>query len=414
MAKRVNTNVPPTMLMFDSRSGTNARDNGSTVTFNIPQGMDSVTETQTALIQLVDFQASNSFYNITNSNNTLEVFVQLYDTTGLALSKTSASSVVTIPNGYYNAYDLVNTLNTALNAITPTARPTGTSSTVGWYYNSFGIPAGYGSTNGINPITLNTNTGKITFQLPTISVLTDTAASTAAYSNADFNADLYAGFYLLSDTYPGLLLTLGFATTDFCALNTATTRYGVGVNLKPTVAYASLVSTVTYSVSNTVITNQLIYDNVAVYSVDSITGSLTPPNMCNLSYPRYLYLELEGVNTTNRTNLPNKSYRSFFAKIPVNAPFGSVITYEPYVSIPQPIPNLHLNCLTVHLYDEFGTPAQMNNGFWSIVISVEWAIDVGGAGMEDFTLGRTFRPILQNTAHDPLHTQAEHQYKRKR
>ena len=54
--------------MFDSRSGTNARDNGSTVTFNIPQGMDSVTEAQTAFIQLVDFQASNSFYNITNFN----------------------------------------------------------------------------------------------------------------------------------------------------------------------------------------------------------------------------------------------------------------------------------------------------------------------------------------------------------
>ena len=168
MAKRVNTNVPPTMLMFDSRSGTNARrDNGLTVTFNIPQGMDSVTETQTALIQLIDFQASNSFYNITNSNNTLEVFVQLYDTTGLVLSKTSTSSVVTIPNGYYNAYDLVNTLNTALTALTPTAR---TGTTAGWYYKSFGIPAAYGSTNGINPITLNTNTGKITSQLPTISV----------------------------------------------------------------------------------------------------------------------------------------------------------------------------------------------------------------------------------------------------
>ena len=414
MAKRVNTNVPPTMLMFDSRSGTNARDNGSTVTFNIPQGMDSVTETQTALIQLIDFQASNSFYNITDSNNTLEVFVQLYDTTGLVLSKTSTSSVVTIPNGYYKAYDLVNTLNTALNALTPTARPTGTSTTAGWYYKSFGIPAGYGSTNGLNPITLNTNTGKITFQIPTLSVLKDTCASTSYYSNTTFNSKLYAGFYLLSDTYPGLLLTLGFQTTDFCLLNTATTRNGVGVNLKPTVTYASNVSTVNYTVSNTTITNQLVYDNVTVYSVDSTSGNITPPTMCNLSYPRYLYLELEGVNTTNRTNLPNKTYRSFFAKIPVNAAFGSVITFEPYVSIPQPIPNLHLNCLTVHLYDEFGVPAQMNNGFWSIVISVEWAIDVGGAGMEDFTLGRTFRPILQSTGHDPLHTQSEHQHKRKR
>jgi len=376
--------------------------------------MDSVTETQTALIQLVDFQASNSFYNITNSNNTLEVFVQLYDTTGLALSKTSTSSVVTIPNGYYNAYDLVNTLNTALNALTPTARPTGTSTTAGWYYKSFGIPAGYGSTNGLNPITLNANTGKITFQLPTLSVLTDTCASTSAYSNATFDSKLYAGFYLLSDTYPGLLLTLGFQTTDFCLLNTATTRNGVGVNLKPTVSYASNVSTVNYAVSNTTITNQLVYDNVTVYSVDSTSGNITPPTMCNLSYPRYLYLELEGVNTTNRTNLPNKTYRSFFAKIPVNAAFGSVITFEPYVSIPQPFPNLHLNCLTVHLYDEFGVPAQMNNGFWSIVISVEWAIDMGVAALEDFTLGRTLRPILQSTGHDPLHTQAEHQHIRKR
>ena len=79
MAQRVNAHIPPTMLMFDSRSGSNARDNGSTVTFNAPQGMDSLSKTQTALIQLVDFQASHTIYNITNSNNTLELYVQLYD-----------------------------------------------------------------------------------------------------------------------------------------------------------------------------------------------------------------------------------------------------------------------------------------------------------------------------------------------
>ena len=105
MAKRVNTNIPPTMLMFDSRSGTNARDNGSTVTFNIPQGMDSVTETQTALIQLVDFQASNSFYNITNSNNTLEVFVGGYDTGTIWLPGVAytAGTIVTVGSYLYRA-----------------------------------------------------------------------------------------------------------------------------------------------------------------------------------------------------------------------------------------------------------------------------------------------------------------------
>ena len=56
----------------------------------------------------------------------------------------------------------------------------------------------------------------------------------------------------------------------------------------------------------------------------------------------------------------------------------------------------------------------MNNGFWSIVISVEWAIDMGVAALEDFTLGRADRTILQSKGHDPLHTQAEHHNKRKR
>jgi hypothetical protein len=66
------------------------------------------------------------------------------------------------------------------------------------------------------------------------------------------------------------------------------------------------------------------------------------------------------------------------------------------------------------LYDEFGVAAQLNNGFWSVVISVEWAVDVGSAGLEDVTLGRTFRPVLQATKHDPLETQNEYRNKRRR
>ena len=66
------------------------------------------------------------------------------------------------------------------------------------------------------------------------------------------------------------------------------------------------------------------------------------------------------------------------------------------------------------MYDKFGTPAQLNNGFWSVVISVEWAVDVGSAGLEDITLGRTFRPVLQATNHDPLETQHEYRNKRRR
>ena len=403
--------------MFDSRSGSNARDNGSTVTFNVPQGMDSLSETQTALIQLVDFQASHTIYNITNSNNTLELYVQLYDTTGIALATTNTSTIITIANGYYNAYDLVNTLNTEiLSACTPTARITNdaTVNAAGvYYYNSFGFAANYGSTTGINPILLNTNTGKITFQIPSLACLADSVTSaTSAYSNTDFCKHFYSGFYALSDTYPGLLLTLGFVNNDFTLLNTPTARHGVGCCLTPTATYASGKASVTYTVNNTLLNNLL--DDINHYTVDATTGNVTGTYIVDLSYPRYLYLELEGLNSNNRTNLPNKSFRSMFAKIPVNASFGSLISYEPYVSIPQTIPNLHLNCLTVHLYDEFGVAAQLNNGFWSVVISVEWAVDVESAELEDVTLGRTFRPVLQATKHDPLETQNEYRNKRRR
>ena len=74
--------------MLDSRATSDTRDNGSTVTFNIPNGVNAQTETQTAVLQLLEFQASHSIYNIDSTNNKLEIFVQLYDTTGLALSNT--------------------------------------------------------------------------------------------------------------------------------------------------------------------------------------------------------------------------------------------------------------------------------------------------------------------------------------
>ena len=46
--------------MLDSRAAPDKRDNGSTVTFNIPNGINSLTETQTAILQLLEFQASHS------------------------------------------------------------------------------------------------------------------------------------------------------------------------------------------------------------------------------------------------------------------------------------------------------------------------------------------------------------------
>ena len=235
--------------MLDSRAAPDRRDNGSTVTFNIPNGINSLTETQTAILQLLEFQASHSIYNIDKTNNKLEIFVQKYDFTGESLSTSNTSTVISILPGNYGATELMNALNSAINAAcTPVAKTSVSSDdTSEYYYSAFGNN-GYcasGSTS-TQPVTLNTNTGKVTFNFPvTFSELSDQfTGATSAYSNELFNQNIYSGFYLLTDNYKGLLLTLGFTEEYFVALPTAKSHYGIGVQLLPTATYASETSTV--------------------------------------------------------------------------------------------------------------------------------------------------------------------------
>ena len=106
--------------MLDSRAAPDRRDKGSTVTFNIPNGVNALTETQTAILQLLEFQASHSIYNIDKTNNKLEILVQTYDSTGQELSTTNTSTVISILPGNYGASELIVALNTAIKtACTP-------------------------------------------------------------------------------------------------------------------------------------------------------------------------------------------------------------------------------------------------------------------------------------------------------
>ena len=64
------------------------------------------------------------------------------------------------------------------------------------------------------------------------------------------------------------------------------------------------------------------------YTIDS-SGNVTTPDIIDLSYPRYLYLSIEGINSSNQANLPDLSFKNMFAKLPVNCNFGELINYEP-------------------------------------------------------------------------------------
>ena len=111
---------------------------------------------------------------------------------------------------------------TALNAANNTAcKPVqrtspGSTDTTLYYYSAFGNNGYCSASSPTNqPISLNANTGKICFNFPIpLSALSNQASSTGMYTNTAFNSKIYSGFYLLSDNYPGLLLTLGFTITD--------------------------------------------------------------------------------------------------------------------------------------------------------------------------------------------------------
>ena len=396
--------------MLDSRAAPDKRDNGSTVTFNIPNGVNALTETQTAILQLLEFQASHSIYNIDRTNNKLEFFVQTYDSTGLALSTTNTSTVVSISPGNYGASELIDALNKAINLACKPVSKTSVSSddTAEYYYTAFGNN-GYckSETETLQPLSLSTNTGKVTFNFPVpFSELSDEyTGATSAYSNTSFNEHIYSGFYLLTDNYKGLLLTLGFTEEYFSTLPTAKAHTGVGVQLLPTVTYTEATTkvVVTYAI-NQRFPNKNI--NEDFYTIDSY-GNISAPDIIDLSYPRYLYISIEGINTNNRANLPDSSFKNMFAKIPVNCVFGELINYEPTQMAPQNVPNLHVQSLTIRILDEYGDAVEFNNGFWSLSVSIQWAIDVGSAGLEDVSMGRTFRSALHNSDHDPLRTYPE-------
>ena len=74
---------------------------------------------------------------------------------------------------------------------------------------------------------------------------------------------------------------------------------------------------------------------------------------------------------------------------------------------PQNVPNLNVQSMTVRVLDEYGDAVEFNNGFWSLSVSIQWAIDVGSAGLEDVSMDRAFRSALHNTDHDPLKTYPE-------
>ena len=147
----------------------------------------------------------------------------------------------------------------------------------------------------------------------------------------------------------------------------------------------------------------------SLYNYNSLY-SFQPNNIIDLSYPRCVYVSISGMSTNNRSSTPQSSYGSIFACVPIDQNFGKEVIYEPKQKFYNIVPNFQLQNIQIRTIDEFGNAIQWNNGSWKINIGIVWSIDLGSAGLEDVTRGRTYRPMLYNSNYDPLQTQEENQH----
>lgn len=431
----------------------------------------------------------NTIYNIDNSCNTLEQYIQFTDKFGVAQS--GITTLITIPNGAYNINNLMNMINqkfyeTYMQDIPNFANLTFTGSKnlnvydpqppavahpvrgFGYFFHSLGNVTPYSGLKNpfvaacgldsqiYNSMTSNsvfrspsTNPGpqfKVRFWAPCFEKLARVSEVNDSNGNSVNPTNVISSISLIHNNYSGLLEKLGFPLT--LAQNLSLPNYTGALQPK---GYTIGFDTSTFGSNTNVITanpkyvlyklnpnassptaavdyiqhpaiyNQPYYDSSSPRSGRE-AAALIAPTFPALDYPRNIYVSIDSISTRNRCACRKLPYGSVFAKIPnlstpvgnMGTTFGSYLYYAP--TIPQEIyvPGLSLDSMTIRLYDDNGETIQWNGGRWTITLSVKYAVDVGSAGMEDVTLGRTYRPYLKQTPHDPLETRNEFHRKRAR
>lgn len=383
--------------MLDSSQASYRSDDGSTAIFDL-SGTDTDMnhlESKTAIVSLYEFRCSHSFYNVDNTCNILELFVQYTNSSRIMQSGTSI--LITIPNG---AYDLESILERINDEITEKcAKKTINGKDV---YTGFTQLIEDEDANG------KKTSRKIKFQTPLFQELELGIDATHNY--------YYSGFYLVMDNYPNLAHMLGFLSTFAYDLPCLTPKKGYGVTFQQIID--STTNEMTYSVTDRQVN---FYDQYIPHIRKEIPDAeasnavaILSLGLVSLEYPRDIYVCVESVRTKNRCSNHLIPMSNIIAKVPFDAVFGDVYSYLPSLVGEFYVPSLKLDTMTIRLYDEDGKPLFWNGGNWSVTLSVKYSMDAGNTGMEDTSLGRTYRPSFHQEMHDPLMTMQEHSQNKRR
>ena len=325
--------------------------------------------------------------------------MQSYKKDYSALETSDEPVKVTIPFGNYTLTSLVKALNTAITAILSLAEDDV------FKQDLFVTKVDFKDYNGL-----------VTFEIIGLDELSLKSKGSGSYNPttniiSNYSKTIYSGIYVLTDNYTGLLETLGFNVSYLSPLLTGKPHYGFGVKLDPRID-------VTGTEADPIITpNYAVDGNWAApinasnaYSINTL-GYFTSGSVANLSYPNCIYISIDGIQTKNKTTLPNIG--NVFATIPVPLLFGSKICHMPYTSFIHNLPNFNLNSLTVRTIDENGELINWNGCFWKLVLGLTWTTDYARES-QDRMQDKMMKPPVFGGYYDPLTTEEEAYRKRAR
>lgn len=362
-------------------------------------------------VSFVDMLFTNSFYNVRDNYNKLQVLVQYAAGRGKPASYEIIQ--VDVPNAFYDYDTLVSYYNGTLGETEDVTLTYASSSAPITIYKGYGALPAPGATNpGSDAAVSDTSIGRIIIQTPTIGILTQpgTDLNTTPTNSATLkHSYIYQGIYLLANsTTDGMLKTLGFfndlaeiPTIPNSIYNGQPPLRGYGISLAARQKNSSGLPSANYTEYGFVNGNTILWnDNTqgAPYDQDEAVGRTIPYNFTDLSGLDEVYVHCPQMRTQFQSSIARSKLApsDVIAVIPINVPYGSKMSYVPQFQLKSTLINTNITQLDFRITNSNNELLDFQGINWSLTMFAQEEEDTSRYQFE--ALGTSVTPfqIQQN------------------
>jgi hypothetical protein len=329
-------NQQPILLAICSQHANNPDPKNSELDFQLPDKIESTSQSAMCLLSVKSFNCKNSFYNISSNLENTILKCKVTYRNNITQITSSYITTLTLPNGYYNIISLVDTLNSLV--VQQVALVT-----------DFNIFFGNGSAQ-YPSFGYDENFNIFIYQY------NDLLSQAVPIQTNEY---AYISFILINDTETiGLLKLLGFLP-NFVKNFNSTDQISLFCQ-----AYNSLGET-----------NYNLYSNYNTSNTVTTTTYITIPAtyLADLQSIQMLYICVDNVISQHRNSYDNLRQTDFLLGVPLNVGYNSTFTYVDTGMIIQAYNvNLNLTTLKIKIYDQLGRLVDFRGTTWNMQIVIQF------------------------------------------